>query len=297
MDKIVLDNYLKAYTIPPVNYVFPSSWYETQSLTLRAPDEQILAWHFSAGWYIVNTSGVGASATYVMERRKLKSEDALDDLYIEYTNEVNNGKAINEDRYDSLVALYAASLDKTEDQLNSLETDEDTFEFLITSLIYRLESEYNTHNTDVSGDLDDWGNAQRQAVDDRFDEGEAKIQSSLISNGLYNTNTWTAAQQARIRDEAIVDNELEDKIKERQLALKDRLYGLKVDIQTKILAARDRLMTLLHSQGNARTTLRNLVINHAAAFAERRDDKFPDVTAIGDIAAQLGASDTGGFTA
>ena len=198
----------------------------------------------------------------------------------DFTTELNFGRELNQDRYNDIIAVWESTLDKTEIELNSLEDDEDSFETLMITMAAAIQTDYSTHETTVGDLLDDWGDAQRQVIDDRFDESEAKIQAGLISNGLYNTNTWAAIQTGLTRDETIADTDLEDKITQRQLELKERLYAKLITMRQGFIAARHQLMAVLHSQANARTALRNRVIEAIAGFAERRTDEYPSYLEI-----------------
>lgn len=296
MDKIVIGNYLSDFVIADQNVLLPGDWYYTEHESLLAPDEQVLAWHYAAGWRAVSTTGSGSTILYRMERRKLYTEAALNALVASYTNAYNTGRYINDARYDDIVALYAAAMDKSEDELNDLEDDEDAYEVLVQTIMGSMYSEYTTHSTNTSDALDDWGSSERTRIDNDFDAREAAQEASMRAIGIYTSTTYQAMNNGLTRDEAEADGILEDKITQRQLEQDNLLYNQRVEIRTKVLDARNRVMQILHKQGNDRTQLRNAVVEAISNFAERRTDSYPDISEIGKITAALGASDTVGFT-
>jgi hypothetical protein len=295
MDKINPSALITDYD--PVNeaIVSASNWYETQTCSLE--DGSQLPWLFAQGWIIQSTytlyddeSGRWTVAQWDLSRRVLKPELALQDLIISFTNAYNAGRILNDQRYDDLVSIYTVVLDKTEDEMVSLESDETTYEGLIETLIANITSDESTHNADVAGDLDDYGDSERARIDTQFDAQSAAAQASLTARGLYNTTVWNAVSAGIERERAVADTDVEDKILDVQMRLKDRLYQVKTEMRSKILAARDRLRTSLHDQSVRRVGLRNQVIQAMVSFMERREDSYPDIGSVGQLASTLGAS-------
>jgi hypothetical protein len=50
----------------------------------------------------------------------MQSERVLRDMITSFTNAYNEGRTVNNERYDELVALYALMLGHTEDELNTI---------------------------------------------------------------------------------------------------------------------------------------------------------------------------------
>jgi hypothetical protein len=294
MDKIAPSAYITDIDPDDESIIDSSGWYESQTLILEDADQ--LQWLLAQGWVLVSMLSEYNSTTerweayrWSLSRRVLRPEYALNDLITSFTNAYNEGRTINDQRYDELVSLYSAVVDKTEDELNVLETDDTAWEALVEALITNIGTDESTHNTDVAGDLDDYGTSERNRIDTQFDALSAQHQASLIARGLYNTTVWTAASAGIERERAIADADIEDKILDKQMALKDRLYVLKTEMRSRILAARDRLRTVLHDSDVARVGMRNEILKTLFAFMERREDGYPDIGSIGNLAASLGA--------
>jgi hypothetical protein len=295
MDKINPAAYLT--DDDPVNEAVldSSNWYEWQGCEVE--DGAQLPWLLASGWVIsatTSTYDVGTGrwtvVKWYLKRRVLKPELALRDLIGSFTNAYNEGRRLNDQRYDDIVALYSVMLDKTEDTCISLEADETTYEDLIETILSSISSDFTSHNTDVSGDFDTYGASERARITTQFDAKLASAQASLVARGLYNTTVWNAVEAGIERERAVANTDLEDKILDKQVALADRLYVLKTEMRTKILAARDRLRTSMHELSTTRDGLRNAVVQALTNFAERREDGYPDMAAIGQLTAQLGAS-------
>ena len=278
MDKIIVGDYLKDYTISDKTPVTISNYAVTEYLYMNSPSPQLINWFIARGWGVVSwfLTDPSAITDYAyMQKGQFDERRVLQALVDEFTSMFNEGRTINDTRYEEILAILAAVMDKTGDGLNLLETDETTFVSLVEGVISVLLAEYTAHNTDISGYLNSWGDAQRDRVDDKYDEEKAKEQDSIVDRGFYNSTVLSAANlgvEAR-RDAA--DLELEDRILERTLENDRYLYGAQVDIRMKFLEARNRLINLKHTQGTGRIDLRNKVIDGIAGFAERRTDEYP----------------------
>ena len=147
-----------------------ADWFEWQYAELQ--DEANLPWLLSQGWIVYRTdaqwnadSGLWETYKWWLKRQVLKPEAALDDLTESFTNAYNEGRTLNDQRYDEIVALFSVMLDKTEDSLVSLESADDTYESLIELLIYNVSADYTTHADDVDGALDDWADSERTRIE------------------------------------------------------------------------------------------------------------------------------------
>lgn len=278
MDKIPISDYLKNYVLTDKTANTGATWFRNEIIELIAPSPQLINWFVSRGWVVVDKviSDPSESTDWAtLQKYMMISRRILGSIMDEVTDAYNQGRTINNDRYDEILALWGAVSDKTEDGLTSLESDESTFESLVGAVINNLSAEYTTHNNAITNQLSTWGDAQRERIDDKYDADKAAGQASIISRGFYSSTIVGAFNTGIERERTSADLEVEDRILERQLENKRYLYNQQVDIRMKFLEAKNRLITLLHSQGDARIQIRNKVIDAVAGFAERRTDDYP----------------------
>jgi len=293
MDKINPSEYLQDFTLTNEDYTsVVSPWYTTEYSSSLERDHNVTAWMLAQGWQQDQTAG----GTITWTRRRIDTERLLQDIIYSYVTAYNEGRYINDARYDDLVTLHAAVTDKTEDELNELEDDDATFNDLIEDILSEYRSNYDDHAADVSGDLDTWGETQRTRIDSAFDDRLAEDIEGLIDRGMYNSTLLNAVTAGNTRERAFADNDIEDKIVDKQLSLKERLYTLQATMQEKIFAARSRLVAMLHEQKSSRLALRNRVIEVLMNFAERRNDTYPPISEIGKLVADVGLGMPTGYT-
>jgi len=279
MDKIDISSYLTDYTITDKVPSTVLDFLVVEYVYMIAPSPQLFNWFMAHGWGASTYSFSDPSVITdyaIMQRVQFNETAVFQKMVTEFTNAYNEGRTLNDQRYDEILAVYTAMLDKTEDAMNLLETDEDTFESLVNAVISNLSTEYTTHDTEISGDLDDWGDSQRTRIETQFDNLLASKQSEMISRGLVSTTSWDAIEVGIERERADALTVLEDKIVEAQLNLDKYLYQAQVDIRMKFLDARSRLMDMLHKQGSVRNEIRNTIVNALSGFAERRTDEYPN---------------------
>lgn len=277
MDKIDLSSYFD-YTLTDHSPADIGDWVQTHQMITIAPSPQLFNWLRTMGWEYDTYTFSDPPSIYdyaIMVKRTISIERVLQVQIDDFTSSYNEGRRLNDTRFDEIIAVFTALQDKTEDELNLLEDDEDTFESLVEAVISNLASEFTTHETAMDTDLSNWSTIQRTRLDNQFTNLLASEEASMRKRGVYNSTSWSAYVAGNAREKAEALSALNGDIETRLNELEDRLYGQQVDIRTKFLEARSRLVNQLHTQGNVRTELRNKVVEALAAFAERREDDYP----------------------
>ena len=310
MDKINPLTYITDVTPVPEAIVNASGWFTTEYLVYKKggyPISQavdLLPLYMAQGWLVYDKvdgtderteGGVTSSylwTEYYMHRRKLQSESVLNTLIADFTTAYNEGRQINDTRYDELVALYDVMLDKTENELIALDATVDTDDALLAAIIADMETDYDNFDDAMDGLLDGWGDAQRLRINNQFDAEVTQARQDLTNRGMYNTTVWTSVNAGieLRRAEALTD--LEDKILERQMKLADNVQRFLIDMRKGIYDARMRLLGVKQDNALRPLEFRNKMLIAMLTFMERRSDDYPGLDGLADIAAKLGYSDT-----
>lgn len=249
-------------------------------------DDQILPSH---GHYIPSASST--AITYHLKRRKLQSERVLNDMLREFTEAYNEGRSINDQRYDEIVTIYNVMLDKSQDELATLSTSSTSYNSLITTIISQLGTDFTAYQAEVAGLLTGYGASRIAEVNLRFDNELAKARASLVDRGMNNT-TVSVAISAGIeaeRQKALTD--LQDKIVETKLASAGKVNEARDSMRKGMLAAHERLSATLRDHALTPLNFRNQILTAMLAFMERRTDEYPGLESLTGIAAQLGYSE------
>lgn len=287
-----MDKYTPVIQATPVTPEVPatvSQWYATETTSGAFSPSQI-GWLHAQGFLVTSYSKVGASpALWALARRVVKAENVLQSLVTSYTNAYNTGRTLNDQRYDDLVTLYTSLLDRTEDSYNLLETDDTSYEGLIETLIAAIGTDHTAYDTDVSGDLDNWGTDQLAEINARFDAEKAAKKIEIKTRGMYTSLQWATTSSGVERDRTRALNQINDIIEQRQLELKHTIQTHLDGVRTRVEASRTRLRTFLHSSKDKQVALRNAAASALARVIEDRTDGYPDLASIGRLAAGLGA--------
>lgn len=280
-----------------------SEWYSTEYMSTHDQDQ--IPWLQAQGWIVYQsttyteqfqeTYGLSIKGTWYLMRRSIKPEKALDSLVKSYTAAYNEGRLVNDQRYDDLVVLYTAILEKSQDVYNGLEASDAVYEGLVESLLAPMPSELETYTADVDGAIDDWGDSIRTQINAKFNSRVSIERQTLIDKGLYNTTVWTTASAGIERERALALSDFEDKYIQQVLALKHKVFGERVQVRERIMAARNRLRDTLHNSMDRRLTARNAIVEALARFVEARTDSYPDLAEIGKLATALGAGSPESF--
>lgn len=275
-----------------ISAISVSSWYDTETSTVYDPEQ--IPWLVLQGWVVdrttedVDARGV-KSYTFKLSRRAIRPENALQTLINAQTGAFNEGRNLNDARYDDLVAVYASVLNKTETELNNISTDNNTYEGLVELIISSLDSDFTAYDTATAALMVGFGASELLRINTKFDAMIASQKSGLINRGMYSSTIWTTVEAGIERERSFAITDLNDKLNERKLTVEERAFRARVDIRTKILAARDRLHSQLIGSDEQHTIIRNKVVEAMIGFMERREDAYPSVDSIANVATNLGA--------
>ena len=238
------------------------------------------------GQYTSTTTSV---TTYHLTRRKLQAERVLQDMITEFTDAYNEGREINDTRYDELVTLYDVMLDKSEDEIEALNSDTDAHNVAIDAIIAQINADLAAY--DPEGDLDGYGDSMRLQINTRFDNELAKAESSLVTRGMYNTTIWGSTSAGIERERTLTLTDLEDKIMKLMLDTKSHVFTVTADTRAKVMAALERLIAAKRENKLAPLDFRNRIFGAMLNFMERRQDDYPGLDGLANLAAQLGYSE------
>jgi hypothetical protein len=140
MEKINPLGYITDTDPVPEEIMDASGWFATEYMTVEwdgLSPTNYLEWYMAQGWTIYNREtwyewdpvvslNVGHARAY-LKRRKIQSEKVLTDMIAEFTAAYNEGRSINDQRYDEIVLIFNACLDQTETLITAAEVGLDAF--------------------------------------------------------------------------------------------------------------------------------------------------------------------------
>ena len=277
--------------IDPIDQSVPtvSSWFKAAIHTVDSVTPDQLAWLFAQGWEVANiTYDEYGNGTGTLRRTEIQSKEVLEDLVQDYIAAYNEGRSLNDQRYDEIVTIFEATLADSQIEFASLEADDAVYDGLLETIVAAIGTDHTTYAADVDGDGDDWGTSVTTRINARFDGKLTSAAQDLTDRGMYNSTVWASVSTGIERERELALSDLADKQIEKQLALKERVQSHLDGVRSRVLAARDRLRATIHNASDRRLASRNALIEAMVSFMERRTDSYPDLAQVGQIATNLG---------
>ena len=229
-----------------------------------------------------------------LKRRKMQSELVLKDMISSFTKAYNEGRQINDERYDELVALYALMLSRTEDEANAfggLSTED--FKPLADAVVAACKDALEKYGASVENLPADWMQSRIDEVNRKFDALLAQAKSKMVSEGTYNSTVWPTTVSGIERDRQIALNDLKDDMVTTKIDVLGKIAAMKADIGQKLLDCEIRIIEAQQKMLLGPTEVRNTVFKWMLDFMERRDDDYPGLEQLATIASQLGYAEGG----
>ena len=271
-----------------------SAWFTTE--TQEDVSEENIVWMLAQGWTVTNTEkDENGFLTYKVTRRQVDSEKILTALVADYTTAYNEGRQLNDSRYDEIVTLYSVMQNNSQLDWLSREAGNSNAETIILSLAAAMGADYDAYEAYAGYRLDDYGDSIVEEINTRFDNLLTTQSQDLTSRGMYNSTLWSSVSAGVERERSKALNDAGDKITRTQLDQDNRLADAKSTMRSKVIAATERLWQLLQTSSDTRLASRNAVMESLLRFMERRTDSYPSLDEIGRLATALGAGNAAGF--
>ena len=229
-----------------------------------------------------------------LKRRKMQSELVLKDMIASFTKAYNEGRQINDERYDELVALYALMLSRTEDEANAFGgLSADDFKPLADAVIAACKDAMEKYGASADNIPADWMQSRIDEINRKFDALVAQAKSDMISKGTYNSTVWPTTMSGIERDRQLALNGLKDDMVTLKVDVLGKIAAMKADIGQKLLDCEIRIIEAQQKMLLGPTEIRNTVFKWMLDFMERREDDYPGLEQLATIASQLGYAEGG----
>ena len=227
-----------------------------------------------------------------LKRRKMQSEAVLQDMITSFTKAYNEGREINNERYDELVALYAMMLSRTEDEANAFGgLSADDFKPLADAVVGAVKDALENFKGSV-GDLPaDWMKSRIDDINRKFDALVGQAKAKMVSEGTYNSTVWPTTISGIERDRQYALNALKDDMVTAKIDAYGKIASITGDIGGKLLDCEIRIIEAQQKMLLGPTEVRNTVFKWMLDFMERRDDDYPGLDQLVTIADRLGYGD------
>jgi hypothetical protein len=211
----------------------------------------------------------------------------------EFTEAYNEGRTLNDRRYDEIVALYNVMLDKSENEIAATESTYVSYDAIISAIITGLPAYHTEYKTEVDALLLGYGTSLLEGVNTRFDNELATARQNLVNKGMYNSTIWTSISAGieTQRSKALAD--ANDTITGRKLASGESVQRVRMEVASRIEAASFRFLEMKRTRGFGASEFRNNILSAMLNFMERRTDEYPGLDGLAGIAAQLGYGEGG----
>ncbi len=293
-------SYITDWTPIPATAANASGWFQTEYSRVDVDEDEKpgnLPWFLAQGWTVyavTSTIRIGGKNPgvvrrhYYMSRRKLQSDRVLQTMINEFTSAYNEGRLLNDRRYDEILALYDVMLSRSETEVSGGADLVAPYDAIVDTIIGNLESQFDEYEAKVDGLVDGYGDSHRTRINTQFDNELSKAQQALVNRGLHNATIWASVSAGIEQKRAESLTDLEDKILDRSLNVADRVQSARNDMNTRLESAAVRLRELKRSGKFDTSDFRNKILTAMLAFMERRTDEYPGVGELANIAAGLG---------
>lgn len=251
----------------------------------------------SSGRSVTSVSGGGAPYWYAwcrvrLTRRRIRAEYVLRDMVASFTSAYNEGREINSERYDELVACYLLLVQQTDERADAF-AGIDASDFrpladMVTDAVRNAVSEYRSAADGIPAD---WLRSREDDVNRRFDALAEQARQEMISKGTYNSTVWPSVLSGIERDRQAALTALGDQIVSLRLDARGRIATVTADVGQKLLDCGIRIVEARRQLLLGPLELRNTVVKWMLDFMERRDDEYPSLDTLVTVADRLGYAD------
>ena len=223
-----------------------------------------------------------------LERRRMQAELVLQSMVDTFVANFNEGRKINVDRYEELVALYALMVSQTQDDAANIDLDSIDFEPLFDEVKAAIKEKLSEYQSVADQIPSDWLESRKADINLKFDNLIGEARAKMVSDGTYNGTVWPSvlAGIEHQRSHAL------DALKDESVTLKLSAYGdiakTTAALYGQMIDAQVRVFEALKSKKTTPITLRNEVLKWMYDFMERRTDDHVKIEELATLVEQMG---------
>ena len=223
-----------------------------------------------------------------LERRRMQAELVLQSMVDTFVANFNEGRKINVDRYEELVALYALMVSQTQDDAANIDLDSIDFEPLFDEVKAAIKEKLSEYQSVADQIPSDWLESRKADINLKFDNLVGEARAKMVSDGTYNGTVWPSvlAGIEHQRSHAL------DALKDESVTLKLSAYGdiakTTAALYGQMIDAQVRVFEALKSKKTTPITLRNEVLKWMYDFMERRTDDHVKIEELATLVEQMG---------
>jgi hypothetical protein len=201
-----------------------------------------------------------------LTRRRMDGELVLKDMVTSFTNAYNEGRTVNNARYDELVALYSIMLSQTEDEANAIPLNSINPEDLITLgdeiaavldekksiKLEEIRPIYDTAIVNIRTAIDalknatsipaNWLKSRENDINRKFNAEKEKINATMIANGTYASSSWANVVSGIERDRQYALTDLSDTMVSLKVDTYGKIASLTADSEGRLMDAVSKLI-------------------------------------------------------
>ena len=223
-----------------------------------------------------------------LERRRMQAELVLQSMVDTFVANFNEGRKINVDRYEELVALYALMVSQTQDDAANIDLDSIDFEPLFDEVKAAIKEKLSEYQSVADQIPSDWLESRKADINLKFDNLVGEARAKMVSDGTYNGTVWPSvlAGIEHQRSHSL------DALKDESVTLKLSAYGdiakTTAALYGQMIDAQVRVFEALKSKKTTPITLRNEVLKWMYDFMERRTDDHVKIEELATLVEQMG---------
>ena len=223
-----------------------------------------------------------------LERRRMQAELVLQSMVDTFVDNFNEGRKINVDRYEELVALYALMVSQTQDDAANIDLDSIDFEPLFDEVKAAIKEKLSEYQSVADQIPSDWLESRKADINLKFNNLIGEARAKMVSDGTYNGTVWPSvlAGIEHQRSHAL------DALKDESVTMKLTAYGdiakTTASLYGQMIDAQVRVFEALKSKKTTPITLRNEVLKWMYDFMERRTDDHVKIEELATLVEQMG---------
>ena len=223
-----------------------------------------------------------------LERRRMQAELVLQSMVDTFVANFNEGRKINVDRYEELVALYALMVSQTQDDAANIDLDSIDFEPLFDEVKAAIKEKLSEYQSVADQIPSDWLESRKADINLKFNNIIGEARAKMVSDGTYNGTVWPSvlAGIEHQRSHAL------DALKDESVTMKLTAYGdiakTTAALYGQMIDAQVRVFEALKSKKTTPITLRNEVLKWMYDFMERRTDDHVKIEELATLVEQMG---------
>lgn len=225
-----------------------------------------------------------------LKRRRLVAERVMQSMVDSFASAYNEGRAIEDARYNEVVSLYSLMLSRSEAEGNEIVSGETDLMPLANRMAEAVLASVDKADEDADEAAELVVENRERDVNRQFDLLVAQTKAQMVTNGTYNGTIWPSVHAGIERQRSEALGKAREAGTTARLNVRQSVATLRSNVLGSLLQSMQSVASAADQRKVTVVEMRNSVLKWMLDYIGSREESYPELEEVATVAERMGFS-------